>query len=294
MNLTQADNGFYSFRGKDTILSTIQLIVKEYSRYYKPKENKRLLMQYPADFALWNVTFMPKEEMGPQTVMTAGNLVTEDDTSVKPWHFSGRIRVVPDGIEINPITGTDSGTFEFRDPQGNLAQTVKVVVKQESTFSNVFTGTIFGVVLAVSACCYCLKKCCCCCKRSSKRAQTVAAPAVYSHGENQPADSSCSAADYSDQPMDLLNSGEPEINSLGSLVYNIVNIYENPPQPEVAPLGGQGATPTLSISFDCLSSDPDPEFELKGLIFSSAPLSSDTTFCDVYISEKLNFLKGVD
>lgn len=60
---------------------------------------------------------------------------------------------------------------------------------------------------------------------------------------------------------------------------------------QVAPLGGQGATPAPSFRSDCLSSDPEPKFELKGLTFPFAPpLSSDSTFSDVYTSDKLNFL----
>lgn len=34
----------------------------------------------------------------------------------------------------------------------------------------------------------------------------------------------------------------------------------------------------------------EPRFELKGMTFpSSLPLSSDSTYCDVYTSDKLNF-----
>lgn len=42
--------------------------------------------------------------------------------------FARRITLLRDGIEIYPVESIDSGTFEFRDPQGNLAQTVQVEV----------------------------------------------------------------------------------------------------------------------------------------------------------------------
>lgn len=54
----------------------------------------------------------------------------------------------------------------------------------------------------------------------------------------------------------------------------------------------QGAAVTApSYSTDCLSADPAPTFELKGLNFLSAsPLGSGETSADVYNSGKLNFL----
>lgn len=68
--------------------------------------------------------------MEQQTLVKVGKLITEDDWMVEPsHHFTGRILVVHNGIEIDPVESTDSGTFEFRDSQGNLAQTVHVEVK---------------------------------------------------------------------------------------------------------------------------------------------------------------------
>lgn len=60
---------------------------------------------------------------------------------------------------------------------------------------------------------------------------------------------------------------------------------------QVAPPEQQIASPAPEFNSTFLSSDPDPKFELKGTIFPSAPpLSSDSAFCDVYNSDKLNFL----
>lgn len=59
--------------------------------------------------------------------MRDGNVVTEDEGT--PWNFNRRIQLVKDGIEIDPVEITDSGTFEFRDPHGYLAQTVLVEVE---------------------------------------------------------------------------------------------------------------------------------------------------------------------
>lgn len=63
--------------------------------------------------------------MDPETLMD-GSLIIKDN------RFSGRIRAVMDGIIIN---SRDSGTFEFRDPEGNLILSAQLEVthgKQQS------------------------------------------------------------------------------------------------------------------------------------------------------------------
>lgn len=59
--------------------------------------------------------------------MQTGRLLTEDGWSSLP--FTGRMLDMRNGLEINPVEITDSGTFEFIDPQGDLAQTVHLLVK---------------------------------------------------------------------------------------------------------------------------------------------------------------------
>lgn len=55
---------------------------------------------------------------------------------------------------------------------------------------------------------------------------------------------------------------------------------------QVTPLAKQEEAPTITPN-----SDAEPRFELKGTVFNSdAPLSSSSTYCDVYTSEKINFL----
>ncbi|XP_031175527.1 uncharacterized protein LOC116064437 isoform X2 [Sander lucioperca] len=237
-NVNQADSGYYNFRKKDnTLLSRIRLTVKENNRHYHTNVNERLLIQNPSFDATWTVTFTPAGEVENNTLMEAGNLVTDDR----------RIQIMPKGIEINPVNIIDSGTFEFRDQQGHLAQIVIVEVEDEPLpyvlHPYVYIAIIGGIIFAVVVCCCCVKKCCCR-NSSSKRhefaPETAAAPAVYYH---------------------------------------------------VEPLGGQGGYPSPTFGSDCHSSDPVPRFELKRQSIPSAlPLVSDSTFCDVYTSDKLNFL----
>lgn len=99
------------------------------NRRYDAKVNEHLIILYPSAAASWTVIFTPEGEKEQQTLMEAGNLITGDDWMVGPAHyFVGRILLVYNGIKIDPVEITDSGTFEFRDSQGNLAQTVQVEV----------------------------------------------------------------------------------------------------------------------------------------------------------------------
>ncbi|XP_039670295.1 uncharacterized protein LOC120567398 isoform X2 [Perca fluviatilis] len=262
-NVNQADSGYYNFRKKDnTLLSRIRLTVKENNRHYNTNVNERLLIQNPTFVATWTVTFTPAGEVENNTLMEAGNLVTDDS----------RIRIVPKGIEIDPVNIIDSGTFEFRDQQGYLAQIVIVEVELEPLplvlHPYVYVAITGGIIFAVVVCCCCVKKCCC--KNSSSKShesapETAAAPAVYYHDLIEPAGPSYSVA-----------PGEHTTTSL---------------EPSVEPLGGQEGDPAPTFGSDCRSSDPVPKFELKRQpIPSAVPLVSDSIFCDVYTSDKLNFL----
>ncbi|XP_033488369.2 uncharacterized protein LOC117260523 isoform X1 [Epinephelus lanceolatus] len=303
MNVNQGDMGHYNFRRKDnTLLSRIQLTVQEGFRQYDTKVDKRLLIENPLGDVPMTVTFTPEGEMKHYTLMKAGLLV-EDEMDSMPWTFTRRILVVQDGIEIDPVESTDSGTFEFRDPQGHLALIAQVVVKRVfiSPAPAVGYGTsIFGILFAGIICRCCVKSCSkeSSSKRNKSALQTAGAharapapapaPAVYNHDSDRsggPIYSAAPGSGYSHQP---LNSGGPTSILIEPMVHNPSQIHVSSPQPEVDPLGGEGDDPAPSLSFDCLSSDPEPKFELK--LPSAPPLSSDATFSDVYTSDKLNFL----
>lgn len=103
------------------------LSLTENETYYDTKVNRKLLIQNPRGSSSWTVTFIPEEKTEQELLTREGNLVTEDEGI--PPYFDRRIQVVHDGIEIDPVKITDSGTYEFRDPRGNLAQTVQVEVE---------------------------------------------------------------------------------------------------------------------------------------------------------------------
>ncbi|XP_042274981.1 uncharacterized protein LOC121901943 isoform X1 [Thunnus maccoyii] len=301
--LTQTDNGFYNFRKKDkTLKSRIKLIVQEHKTYYDAKVNEELRITYPVAFTPWHMAFTPKGEKKSIMLMRAGNLVEEDDSMSESFTLRWRIYKMKTALFIDPVESTDSGAFEFRDQEGNLALVVQVKVEDDFPPAYVYALIAFGIILVIGCCC-----CCCCLRKrtyktsSAKREstpQTAAAPAAYYHGRNQPEGPSYSAAPpppaYSHQPYNPLGTQEPTrepTTSLGPPAYNPVDIHVNPTQPEVAVPGGQGAAPTFSLGSDCLSSDSGPTFELKGVNFPSAPpLSSNSDYNDVYTSDQLNFL----
>lgn len=63
---------------------------------------------------MWAVTFTPQGKMQPRTLMN-GSLIIKDN-----WFFD-RIWTVMDGTEMNAVETIDSGTLEFRHPEGDLA-----------------------------------------------------------------------------------------------------------------------------------------------------------------------------
>ncbi|XP_037635539.1 uncharacterized protein LOC119494011 isoform X1 [Sebastes umbrosus] len=293
-DLTQDDMGHYNVRAKDnTLLSRKGLAIEANKRTIPAKVNEMLAIKYPRvpTDTLWTVTFTP-EGKPPFTLIERGH-----STQHEIGNNFFPIEVKQDRFVIDPVKSTDSGTFEFIDPQGNLALTTEVVVQNNPKPFNMFVYIGIGVAVAhaLILCCCCVTKCCCK-KSSSKRdesaPQTASAPAVYYHDLNQPAGPSSSAApapDNSYQPMNSLFSREPTNISLEPPAYSSMNIHVNPPQPEFAPLGRQGLDPAPLLGSDCLSSDPEQRFELKGLTFPSAPpLGSDSTVCDVYTSDKLS------
>ncbi|XP_030000588.1 uncharacterized protein LOC115426617 isoform X2 [Sphaeramia orbicularis] len=279
-DITQEDSGYYKFRGKDNkLLAWKRLEVIEYERHHVRDEGKDIYITYPDQGDMWTIIFTREENQ--YTLLKGG-------TDQMSGPFGDRLQFNPDTIIIDPLQYEDSGTFEFRDKKGNLAQRVELEVKT-SFPAPLYYVIIVGSLFLVFVICCCVKKCCCK-KSSSKRnnpaPQPAAAPAVYYHDTTQPTGPSQSTASPA-----TVYSYQPTSTTDGPPTYNQVNVSVNPPRPEVAAAGGQGATPLLSNSSDFISSDSDPRFDMKGISFASAPpLNSDTTISDVYTSDKLNFL----
>ncbi|KAK5864842.1 hypothetical protein PBY51_016051 [Eleginops maclovinus] len=286
-NLNQDDNGHYKIRGKEKdVMSWVWLEVKATMNYYEAMEDEMLVIHYPFPDTPWTVTFKPKGENQEKIILKPVKRYGSDH-----WTLPHRTQLWDYGIEINPVELSDSGTFEFRDPEGHLAKIGDVVVleKTDNTFVNV--GVAVGIFFALLVGCCCVKKCCC--KKSSSKGVETAPPTAaglgsYNPAVNQPTGQNYTArpaTSYSYQPYSL----PPREPTAEPPVYNPVNVHVSPLQPEDAPPGGQGVDRTSTLGSDFLSSDPGPRFELR--LTSPFPLSAESNFPHVYTSDKLKFLQ---
>ncbi|XP_008291360.1 uncharacterized protein LOC103365651 isoform X1 [Stegastes partitus] len=283
-NVAQSENGFYNIRKKDnTLLSRIHLTVKENIRHYHKVVDKNVIFEYPWDNGAWFVTFQPAGEFSKITLIKNGSEHTED-------RFRWRLDTSSEGPKIYSLESRNSGTYEFTDKEGNLALVAHLVVREKEDYDSgdppptqilIYIG-IAALLAVFCCCCFCCKKKCC--KKDKSAPQTAAAPAVSYHDESQPVGPS-----YSAVPSSSFVSHQPTAAPRERQVYYQPTAVLVTPSPlQVAPPGGSAPAPSAASDF--LSLDSDPRFELKGLTSSTLPLSSDTTLCSVYTSEKLNFM----
>ncbi|XP_014846741.1 PREDICTED: lysine-rich arabinogalactan protein 19-like isoform X2 [Poecilia mexicana] len=223
----------------------------------------------------------------------------------------------------------DSGIFEFRDPQGNLALSAHVNVDGHDSH-HLVTYVVIAVVAVVLGlcCCFCCRRKCCCKKNKSAATEGSAVtfhdksdsatppPAVYYHGTSRPAGPSYpirTSSGYTPYPENppaytqaVVSIEQPLQPNTAvyppqpASAYPLQPASVNPPQPEPSlypplsefgPPASQGSAAAPTFSSDAFFPDAEPRFQLKGLAFPSAPpLSSDAPTCDVYNSDKLNFL----
>ncbi|KAM4621439.1 uncharacterized protein ACJ7VT_005814 isoform 2-T2 [Polymixia lowei] len=300
--LTQADDGLYMFRDKNRRLiydNTIK--VSEYTKYYDKMVGEDLFFDFALDPALCYLTFFPEGDTDSYRIFRKGNRYD--------YFFDDRIQVIGRGtisVSIDDLQTSDSGRFELRDLEGNLALVVTLEVQASPAL---YIGVAVGIIAMVVFCCCYVRKCCCK-KSSSKRDSPVpptadALPLYYHEHNTEP--TGPAYASQPSQPSHLTYPREPSHTSHGSLVPATGAQGAAPPSPlgydalstqahnsttiNVPATGAQGAAPPSPLGYDALSSDPEPQFKLKGLDFPfTLPLSSDTTTCDVYTSDKLNFL----
>ncbi|XP_072251903.1 uncharacterized protein [Leuresthes tenuis] len=282
--LTQADSGHYNFRQKDnTLESRIYLEVTENVGHRDVELDQLVYIGYPPHGGPWTVTLKTSND-GEHEIMRDGVLVE----SIEDLWFVRRIFDSEGGIEIYPVLSKDSGIVEFRDPDGNLALAVTINLLPEP-FSLEFIGLLVGVggvlLVTLCSCCFCRKKKCC---NKNRSAKTPAAPAIY-HDVSQPTYPRHPDAPNSSSFPHQHPHHESTATTHEPLMHPPVNVMMT--QPEVKPLAGLGSAAGASSGYNFLSSDTEPTFELKGLGSPAATcLSSETPSCDVYNSDKLNFL----
>ncbi|KAF7660319.1 hypothetical protein LDENG_00284630 [Lucifuga dentata] len=310
--LTQADNGYYNFRGKDNVLlRRWRLTVEAYTEYVEKKVKEDLIISFALEPDMCTVTFRPYLDMKPMVLMKSGVLVHADHY-MSDQQFSGRIKelksTVPTlGIKIENLEKRDSGRFEITDQNGNLGLVLQLKVHEEppNLYYAPIILTVCGTVgfIGLIFCCWCVRKRCCT-KSSSKRDNAVpqsehqTALPVYYHNMPQPAGTSYLASSqvppYTYHPVNPIShpisSSETTSGPPDPPAYSPAGVHMSSSQPQVTPQGT--ASSVLPFGSDSLSSAPaEHQFELDSLKFPSAPpLSSDTSVSDIFKSDKLNFL----
>ncbi|CAL8355096.1 unnamed protein product [Merluccius merluccius] len=179
------------------------------------------------------------------------------------------------------LTQMDSGSYTFRrkdNTTDGYGHSIDVIV-----WVNV--GIAAGVFMLVVLCCCCLKRCCC--KKSSKSSDPD--PANLQQYSAEP-----SRPGYSVDPLPPANPGYAYAYQPANLAPS-VEMHSPASVPftaaQVPAAKRQSDAPAVLSDSNFLFSDTNPQFEMKGMSLV-APLHSESTFADVYTSDKLdlNFL----
>lgn len=148
--LTQMNNGYYNLRRNDNSLvsrkivkvkgTEIKLDVFLYviknvihftlfhtanEGYQDAIEGERFFLKYPFTSKIWTLTFTLEEDDEEHTLIDNGIQVRGD---IFYLPFKRRFSKYDDGIDIHPVERRDSGTFYFKDSDGNLAEIIKLEV----------------------------------------------------------------------------------------------------------------------------------------------------------------------
>lgn len=89
--------------------------------------DEEVYMTYPFPSS-WTVTFTRNGESEEDVFIREGNPVYRPYSALSP--FPGRFEAFSEGVSIAPLRRSDSGTFKFKDQDGNLAQRVQLEVMQ--------------------------------------------------------------------------------------------------------------------------------------------------------------------
>ncbi|GAA6235843.1 uncharacterized protein LOC108899276 isoform X1 [Lates japonicus] len=282
-NVTQRDSGNYIMSDKDgKVLSKKNIEVKARTWSYALKPGQRFNHTFYLEPDSCNIYFLPESDhewrKSEIEIVHKGRL-RED---LYELDCAGFDLLEPCGILNKYLQMSCRGMFEVRDHNNDKAWEITLEMEPlPFDPSHLYTGII--VAVAVLSCCCCMR-CCCCKKRSSKSPETPAEPAVYYHKyDTEPA---VLKSDQHSEPSGTHYSAQPSYAPTGPLIHNPPTVNVPSAYSKVSAPAEPADTPTIP-----LCSDPEPLFELKGINFSSAlPLNSDSGHCDVYTSDKLNFL----
>lgn len=93
--------------------------------YRDAVENGRVHIQFPFTSSTLTVTYTRDGESKEYTLIDNGITVKQN---VMYFPFKKRFYELKDSFEIHPLEKKDTGTFYFKDQDGNLAQVVRLEV----------------------------------------------------------------------------------------------------------------------------------------------------------------------
>ncbi|XP_062322750.1 uncharacterized protein LOC134024226 [Osmerus eperlanus] len=306
-NLTQTDQGVYTLRGRrGKFFHRFRIYIEEWKLSKAVQAGEVFEFSFPLDPSEVSLAFKPSfrdDAASSFTLMEGGVLVNR-------WLFKERIHYVgglTKELQITDLMPEDQGTFWVRDRHGNLAKVVELtVVSQHIPVTDTGFKVNYPVLLAsvaVSVLATCFAKCCCCRKSSTKSESDASTPeelVVFHHETTnigprptEPYTGIQHNPPYNpDHPSISTSNQQPQDADVLTHPFNVV-AGDEPPSYEVASYfqgidSGGVAAPSLSLGFDCLSSDSGIQFEFpRGVGY---PLTSDPpSYADIYTSDKLNF-----
>ncbi|XP_067104512.1 uncharacterized protein [Osmerus mordax] len=294
--VTQKHQGHYTFRNSDgQFLSRKKLEVKEQVEWYTLERGETLNIYIFLDSTRFSLNHFQEGDPEATLLIRKGIEMYDDSTrnTLEMWESGFR-------FQMSNLENQDSGKFELRDQDNNLALVVWLKVKPLiPVVTYIYVGV--SVVILVGICC-CVRKCCCKRNASKRNASASASGQVVVHQDetchmtSQPSGPSHPRPpyfqSYASEPVVTISPAAP---SGPTYPYQPTPPPPNPsddPHTQVSTSTGLDP-PSFSLGFDCLSSDSETQFKLSqtlnhhtDLLSSSDPSSS----ADVYNSDKLNFL----
>ncbi|XP_060903926.1 uncharacterized protein LOC132981846 isoform X2 [Labrus mixtus] len=283
------DSGSYLMKDKDEkVISTKTMEVIAIRRYNTKTVGRYFDFTFNVGSDSCNIYFIPDGGYETQ-IVRKGKLLEHDDQDCNGFDLS-----YPCGISKNYMQLSCNGRFEVRDKHGDLALVETVEVENsaaeeedhEPTFdTSTSIGIGIGAILGGLSCCCCTIRFCKSISSSNKdksESPDEEPTAHYRQYEREPVRPS---SDQLSRPSETLYPTVPPYNLSVPLIHN-----PPPPSVSVPPAYSEVSAPAeqaVAPTFPVPSEDPEPRFELS--ISSALPLSSDSTFSDVYTSDKLNF-----
>lgn len=95
-------------------------------KYLDAEDRESIYIPFPSASNTWTLTYIPGGDDEEHTLVKNG---IEVGDSYVP--FKRRFSKYNNGVDINSVERGDSGTFYFKDPDGNLAEIVRLEVVGE-------------------------------------------------------------------------------------------------------------------------------------------------------------------